>query len=185
MSAVLDVFVDIDGVVRIWPEAGIHQPTTPRIGALYLADCVDLFFRSICEDPRIAPAWLSVWSQTGKRTWIRDRLWPFLPTSARKMKVPKWQEAKTEAIDPNRPWLWFDDEAFHTAREHEGKFLEANGTTVVAFEPDPGNIDWFGYRREVLVDGNGSGRLVILPGTKDNLRLALLELHFTMITFRT
>ena len=70
---------------------------------------------------------------------------------------------KTEALDPAEPWLWFDDiDPF--MEQGSIKVAGASPETIYkAFEDDRVFLDKHCLR----------GRLIILPGTRANLRVAL------------
>ena len=99
---------------------------------------------------------------------IREHLLPCLPASARKIKCARFYVFKTEALDPQEPWVWFDDIDPFMERGAVPKIPGASRETIYkAFEDDRVFLDNYKLRDQ----------LVVLPGTERNLKIALERLR--------
>lgn len=169
------VYVDIDGTVLHFARSGCSE-YAPRVGGQVLAEESDAFFRAICKDG-FRPAWLSSgWTQHGRSSGVRDRLWPVLPRCVKRMRTPRFEACKTEAIKPEAPWIWFEDEDYsdRLLAPREGRWLADVGANVWHIEQTSARQ----YRRRTgLLNPFNHGLLVVLPGTRDNLAIALGELR--------
>lgn len=105
VDAKLVVYLDIDGTLLYDPGDG-----TGREDLDYQFVCEGLtelleFVVAHCE-----PYWLSYRARLGRTDSLEQRLFPDLPELARQIPPAYWDRHKHEALDPSRPFLWFDDD---------------------------------------------------------------------------
>lgn len=100
----MNIYLDIDGVL-------LANEANLSIGAVefikYAADHFDVYWLTThCMDGQTAHAieYLQRGSQENLRPWLE------------KFKPVSWSLAKTEAINFNEPFLWFDDDCFSGER---------------------------------------------------------------------
>lgn len=105
VGAKLVVYLDIDGTLLYDPGDG-----TGREDLDYQFVCEGLtelleFVVAHCE-----PYSLSYRARLGRTDALEQRLFPHLPELARQIPPAYWDHHKHEALDPSRPFLWFDDD---------------------------------------------------------------------------
>jgi hypothetical protein len=155
----LDVFIDIDGTLLYFP--GPEDDPEPRVGGQTLCPGAAAFVDYAAR--KHYAHWLSVWTAHGDDSAVRRRLGPFLPASATLIQAPDWGNVKTSVIDPARPWVWFDDDPYHTATAFAEAWFLARHANVIEVTGQ----SWQGVMEP------GRGTFVHLAGDRHNMTVAL------------
>jgi hypothetical protein len=101
----LVVFLDVDGTLLYFPE---DKSGRDELDLQHLCEGLDeLLTYAVrhCE-----PYWLTYRARLGRRDLLEARLFPHLPPVAREIAVAHWDKSKHEAFDPQRRFVWFDDD---------------------------------------------------------------------------
>lgn len=158
----MKIYLDIDGTIT-YPKRGASIGTFKNWS---ICPGAEEFFEYVTTHHRAY--WLSGWNRGYRLALVREQLLPCLPPSAQKVKCARFYVFKTEALNPAEPWLWFDDIDPFMERGTIPKVVGASPETIYkAFEDDRVFLEKHGLR----------DRLIILPGTKVNLRVALEHLR--------
>ncbi len=123
----LQVFIDIDGTILYDPPYGGGND---HLDMQLLCAGIEEFLEVCVEN--CEPYWLSYRTHQGSIDALEERLFPHLPDVARKIPAVYWDEWKSEAVDPDRPFVWSED-----GLEDECEaWLSSRGLLVNYFELD-------------------------------------------------
>ncbi len=122
----MNVYLDIDGVLL----ANEHA----------LAPHAEEFLIAILDKYPDSTYWLTTHCWQGENRAC-DVLAPFLNSNTveliKTIKPTNWGEAKTDAIDFTKPFLWFDDDLYPKEREVLAKHNALAGWIEVNLQKDP------------------------------------------------
>ncbi len=128
----LRVYIDVDGTILYEPP---HQDGPEELDFQLVCDGLDVFLDYVIEN--CEAFWLTYRARLGYRGALEEHIFPHLPRVAASIPVAYWDELKTEAIDPKRPFLWFDD----SLEREEADWLESHGLTRNFIWTHPGRRD--------------------------------------------
>ena len=100
----LVVYIDADGTVLYETDGGSGIES---LDDQHVCEGLGPFLEFVvahCE-----PHWLTYRAWRGDATRLPRDVLPHLPEVASRIPAAQWDESKSEAIDPRRPFVWFDD----------------------------------------------------------------------------